>query len=352
MTAYKVGGQCEGYAGIFLALQQLLPVEHAWYAEVGEAPSKVLARHFPGTPNHGDITVCDWATAEPVEIFTSGFPCTDFSLNGLREGSLGKHHLWPTGVLPAVTALRPPLAIFENVKDLLSSEGGRVFGAVLADLNRLGYRVSWTTVGACRVGACHHRHRIFIAATAADVDPPDGALFGLPLAAAGKWPPAGFLRDGLVWEMPAEVCVGTDAPLLPTPKATDGERGDCPGERARRSPSLVSVAPMLQVDWRRPRTAWSRRLHAAVESHESTFGRRAPEPTTPGPNGGRPLSARFAEWMMALPEGWMSDVVGRDDGVRMAGNGVLPAQAAYALSTLPTFRAAVAELGQLERVSA
>ena len=38
---------------------------------------------------------------------------------------------------------------------------------------------------------------------------------------------------------------GIDASLLPTPKASDAFRGDCPSERARRSPSLVSAIHMV-----------------------------------------------------------------------------------------------------------
>lgn len=71
-----------------------------------------------------------------------------------------------------MTTLRPQLFIGENVQGLLTIEHGQVFGKVLADLDVAGYRVSWTTVGACKVGACHHRHRVFIAAARVDVRAP------------------------------------------------------------------------------------------------------------------------------------------------------------------------------------
>lgn len=55
----------------------------------------------------------------------------------------------------------------------------------------------------------------------------------------------------------------------------------------------------------------------------------------PGPSGRR-LSARFVEWMMGLPEGWVTGVPGvsRTAQLRMLGNGVVPQQAAHALSIL------------------
>ena len=64
------------------------------------------------------------------------------------------------------------------------------------------------------------------------------------------------------------------------------------------------------------------------------MGRRAPAPTEPtGRNGNHRLSARFAEWMMGVPDGWIVDVPGisRNEALKAAGNGVVPQQAAAAL---------------------
>ena len=49
--------------------------------------------------------------------------------------------------------------------------------------------------------------------------------------------------------------------------------------------------------------------------------------------GGHRLSARFAEWMMGVPNGWIVDVPGisRNEALKAAGNGVVPQQAAAAL---------------------
>lgn len=224
----RLASLCAGFGGLDLAVAAHLPVAHAWHAEIDPDASTVLAAHWPGVPNHGDITAVDWSQVEPVDVLTGGWPCQPFSLAGKRAGADDERYLWPVGVLPAITALRPPLVVMENVPGLLTIDRGRVFGAVLSDLDALGYAVSWTTFGACKVGACHHRHRIYIAATLVDVPAPDGALFGVPLAAAGKWPPAGMVRDGQVWEMPAQAC-GASSPTLPTPRASDT---GTPGRRA------------------------------------------------------------------------------------------------------------------------
>lgn len=236
MTA-RLGSLCAGMGGLDLAVGSLLDVEHAWHAEVDPAASKVLSAHWPGTPNLGDITAVDWTAAAAVDVTTAGFPCQPFSAAGKRDGSGDERHLWPTGVLPAIGTLRPPLVVLENVPGLLTIEGGQVFARVLADLDDHGYTVAWTTVGACVVGACHHRHRIFLAATLAEVERPatepiahragdvwsplQAVLFGD--AESVKWPASGMTQSGTAWSLPVRTC-GADTRLLITPTAEDAGR--------------------------------------------------------------------------------------------------------------------------------
>lgn len=55
--------------------------------------------------------------------------------------------------------------------------------------------------------------------------------------------------------------------------------------------------------------------------------------TEPGTRGNRRLSPAFAEWMMGLPEGWVTQVPGlsRNDQIHRIGEGVVPRQAVRAL---------------------
>ena len=67
----------------------------------------------------------------------------------------------------------------------------------------------------------------------------------------------------------------------------------------------------------------------AVRRQESLSGREAPIPTELGPRGGRRLTARFAEWLMWIPAGHVTDVPGltRSEQLQRIGNGVVPIQA-------------------------
>ncbi len=77
---------------------------------------------------------------------------------------------------------------------------------------------------------------------------------------------------------------------------------------------------------------------------EDIFGRRAPEPTETGPKGGRRLAAPFAEWLMGLPEGHVTQVSGlsRAEQLHKIGNGAMSQQAQYAYGLCPWLKEGVA----------
>jgi len=74
----------------------------------------------------------------------------------------------------------------------------------------------------------------------------------------------------------------------------------------------------------------------AVRRWELVTGRPAPCPVEEGRNGKPRLSARFAEWMMGWPDGWVTKVPGltRGEQLKAIGNGVVTLQAAMAVLLL------------------
>ena len=59
----KIGSLFAGYGGLEMGLQSVLGGHVAWHSEIDPAASRVLARHWPGVPNHGDIKAADWDKA-------------------------------------------------------------------------------------------------------------------------------------------------------------------------------------------------------------------------------------------------------------------------------------------------
>lgn len=73
----------------------------------------------------------------------------------------------------------------------------------------------------------------------------------------------------------------------------------------------------------------------AVHRWELATGRVSPPPSIPDGRGGKfRLNAAFTEWMMGLPDGWVTDPalgISRNEQLKACGNGVVPQQAAAAL---------------------
>jgi hypothetical protein len=82
-------------------------------------------------------------------------------------------------------------------------------------------------------------------------------------------------------------------------------------------------------------TNWGK-FEPAIKRWEETLGRPAPAPTKPdGKEGNHRLSSAFTEWMMGVPEGWITDCgLSRNDELKACGNGVVPQQAELALRVL------------------
>lgn len=368
LTSMTIGSLFSGYGGLDMAVESVIDARTAWVSDIDKGTCKVLAHRYPDVPNLGDITAIDWSTVEPVDIITGGSPCQDLSHAGRRAGMTDgtRSNLW-VQMREAIAHVQPRFVVWENVRGALSAHAAsdlepcagcvgdgrdkpalRALGRVLGDLAELGFDAEWRGLRASDVGACHQRFRIFVLAwrrDAADAD--DARLQGQrDSQGAAQARRYGHAKPG---------AGGPDLAMLPTPRATDGTKGG-PNQRGSSGdlmlPSAVaqllpttSVADAMGGHERRGGARGGELLLKGIATHEqfgqyaaaiarqeAAFGYPAPPPTEPGKNRPR-LSARFAEWMMGLPAGWITDVPGitRNEALKLCGNGVVPQQATAAL---------------------
>lgn len=155
----RVGSLFSGIGGLDLGLERA-GMRVVWQAETDAFCARVLARHWPGVPNLGDVTAVDWDAVEPVDLVCGGFPCQPVSVAGRRRAQADERWLWPE-VARCLRHLRPRLALLENVPGLLAGPG---MGDVLGDLAGLGYDTEWESIPAAAVGAPHLRYRVFVVA--------------------------------------------------------------------------------------------------------------------------------------------------------------------------------------------
>jgi DNA (cytosine-5)-methyltransferase 1 len=119
--------------------------------------------------------------------------------------------------------------------------------------------------------------------------------------------------------------------LLPTPWASEAAKGG-PNQRGS-SGDLTLTSSVMLLPAPTAADRWGQ-YAAAIRRWETILGRPAPEPTVTGKRGGQRLSGRFTEWLMGLPDGWVSDLVDNNAAVRICGNGVVPQQAIAAYGCL------------------
>ena len=168
---------------------------------------------------------------------------------------------------------------------------------------------------------------------------------------SGTYPPSGTMRGGTWYERPrwapltserASSFSPANGDLLPTPTSNLGSNGGSQDPEKRRagghSVSLQDVAEHRLIPTPRAHDTDFGEYARAVERWEVILDRPAPPPTAPtGRGGAYRLSSVFVEWMMGLPEGHVTGEdldLSRAAQLRILGNGVVPQQAAAALSTM------------------
>lgn len=296
---------CSGYGGLDMAVERLTGNRTTVYAEKDPAASLVMAARFPEAVNLGDLETIDWlavAAEYDVDTLSAGFSCQDISNAGPRKGITGERSKVWFNVAEAVRVVRPGVVFLENVSAIRS----RGIDVVLGDLAAIGYDARWVCFRASAVGAAHHRDRWFCLAHPAADAPGVGwpERWTEPAEQQGEVRRAPWRGDPPLADADS---VGRHRGGWNEPEA---DRRDEPPDR-RYSPS----------EW------WGNYL-PAIRRWESLTGSPAPAPTEIGPKGGRRLAARFAEWLMGISSGHVTDVPGlsRSEQLHKIGNGAVPQQ--------------------------
>ncbi|MFI6093510.1 DNA cytosine methyltransferase [Streptomyces sp. NPDC051218] len=269
----------------------------------------------------------------------------------------------------------------------------RALGVLLGDLADRGYDAAWRCVRASDVGAPHRRERVFITAwptTAAPLRPvedtngeprrdrripaPGQTQSGRPRPHAcrrGRTSPAHPNRQRRCQRLPEPaprqrqphpglhrgdtrraayldgICPNASACRASAQRHPHGHRAwlhpgagdrapathpDHVGREGRRGHDSETQGRHESTNGRHSPASWWGEYLPAIRRWEQVTERAAPTATVPG---ARRLSAEFVEWMMGLPEGWVTAAgPSRAAQLRLLGNSVVPRQAAYALGTL------------------
>jgi DNA (cytosine-5)-methyltransferase 1 len=171
-----VGSVCSGIGAPECAWHPL-GWRNAFFSEIDPFPRAVLAHRFPGVPVHGDFTTIQAGQYDAIDLLVGGTPCQSFSVAGLRKGMADERGNLALEYLRLADRLRPRWLVWENVPGVLSSNGGRDFGAFLGGLGELGYGFAYRVLDAQHFGVPQRRRRVFVVGYLGDWRPAAAVLF-------------------------------------------------------------------------------------------------------------------------------------------------------------------------------
>lgn len=163
----------------------------------------------------GDIWAVPMDAIPEHDVLVGGFPCQPFSLAGVsKKNAMGRAHGFACDaqgtlffrVAEIIKAKQPAAFMLENVKNLLSHDGGKTFRVIQHVLEtELGYHIEYKVIDGKR-WTPQHRQRIYIVGFREDMD------FKFPDESA--WPVAGTISVGSILQAQKEI----DAKYTLTPK--------------------------------------------------------------------------------------------------------------------------------------
>lgn len=180
------------------------------FSEIEAFPSAVLAHHYPTVPNYGDMTrFQEWPDAN-VDVLVGGTPCQSFSVAGLRGGMADLRGNLAIVYLALADRYRPRWLVWENVPGVLSSGGGRDFGAFLGGLAALGYGFAYRVLDAQYFGLAQRRKRVFVVGYLGDWRRAAAVLLE-PASLRGDSAPRRKAREGVAASLSAGSNPGSNA---------------------------------------------------------------------------------------------------------------------------------------------
>lgn len=149
--SYKIGSLFDGSGGFPLA-GAMCGFVPTWAAEVEPYPIAVTRSRFPNMRHLGDVSKCNGADIEPVDIICGGSPCQDLSVAGKRCGlkhiENGDEETTRSGLFMEMVRIikemrnetngeYPTFVIWENVPGAFSSNNGNDFRLVLEEFIKI-----------------------------------------------------------------------------------------------------------------------------------------------------------------------------------------------------------------------
>lgn len=96
-----------------------------------------------------------------VDIVVGGPPCQGFSISGKRDPEDERNLLYKA-YIKTLKVIKPKIFLMENVPNLASMDSGNILLKIIADLSKIGYKITYEIINSADFGVPQSRKRIFI----------------------------------------------------------------------------------------------------------------------------------------------------------------------------------------------
>ena len=186
MKTIKVGSDFSGVGAFNQALTRLgIEYQEVYACDMDKYARQTFIHNY-GEPKYYPLNVYDREIpSESLDIYMTSPPCQAFSMAGKRLGKEDKRGILFFNSLEFIQVNKPRFFIFENVKGLLSDDGGKTFSewvnmlggksvngnpGIFAYDDSVPYHLYWKVLNAKEHGVPQNRERVFLIGIKDDQD--------------------------------------------------------------------------------------------------------------------------------------------------------------------------------------
>ena len=131
--------------------------------EIDKYASQIYKKNFgEGELYEGDITKISADDIPDHELLVGGVPCQAWSIAGKRKGFEDSRGTMWFECFRIIKAKKPKYLFLENVKGILSHNGGNSFERICECICELGYAIDFEVLNSKNFGVPQSRERVFI----------------------------------------------------------------------------------------------------------------------------------------------------------------------------------------------